>query len=664
MNKNMMLTGLLAVSISALSGCGGGSSTRSSNTSNNLPHTISAANLQGVDVLARAPSIRSPKVTSDENTVTLSFFIVDYHPGLHNQFFINVDNNAATGFQFNNEVWDNTGADYVVEDGHLFKSTANDSSWSWNENVGEVNYSITGGSNGSNISVTINKSLLEGLGTIIKAGFVSRDANWDVKSFYPVSPIMQEYTINGTIQPPATDTVPPVIKLVGLKTDTVLVNTPYSDHGANAYDNVDGNISSRIQKTSNVDTSKIGIYHVSYTVSDQAGNTSSITRTVKVVAEASQGITIDGYSSDWQNIPPLVNTPQGIIKVTETSDKLYIMVQDDSRPKLYNTQLFLDVDGDAATGFQFGGSIWNQGGADYMIENNHLDKAKTNSSSWSWDYNVSTIESSRSDSYQLGNVVEYAIPKSTLQGLGRTLNIGYVHRDQDWQTNNVLPQGGLLSYTLSSTPQPTTVSNNVRQKLCVNPTVSQTHQAPAASLKEGVSYNGKTYQMKQESAENYALWVSQYGQSKKIRTFVSKHYAPKVYSLSGALYFITSLQRSSGLWRVNDDSVINVYTFSPYSPKILLNMAYIGQSNYSLINSGNPMGGSSSTALSYANRTEGTSGTIIRKTAYLRNQPDLDQLKFVYEQGKGFVAYSENNTRSIYLINDSSKTLEKIDSCH
>ncbi len=50
----------------------------------------------------------------------------------HSQIHIDIDNNPKTGFQFENEVWSTrSGVDYIIEDGHLYKSTANDSSWSW-----------------------------------------------------------------------------------------------------------------------------------------------------------------------------------------------------------------------------------------------------------------------------------------------------------------------------------------------------------------------------------------------------------------------------------------------------------------------------------------------------------------------------------------------------
>ncbi len=80
------------------------------------------------------------------------------------------------------------------------------------------------------------------------------------------------------------DTTPPVITLLGSATVTVSFGTTYSDAGATASDNVDGNITSRIVATSNVNTAKVGAYNVTYNVKDSAGNAAApVVRTVNVV---------------------------------------------------------------------------------------------------------------------------------------------------------------------------------------------------------------------------------------------------------------------------------------------------------------------------------------------------------------------------------------------
>src|SRR5512145_2799647 len=81
------------------------------------------------------------------------------------------------------------------------------------------------------------------------------------------------------------DTTPPVIAVLGSNPATVDVGAVYTDAGATAADDVDGNISHRITTTGlPVNTSAPGSFTVTYAVSDAAGNPASVTRTVNVVA--------------------------------------------------------------------------------------------------------------------------------------------------------------------------------------------------------------------------------------------------------------------------------------------------------------------------------------------------------------------------------------------
>lgn len=82
-----------------------------------------------------------------------------------------------------------------------------------------------------------------------------------------------------------TDTTPPTITLIGKDTVTVKIGSAYSDKGATAMDIVDGDISADITTdTSKVDTQILGLYTVTYTVSDTSGNQIITTRTVDVSA--------------------------------------------------------------------------------------------------------------------------------------------------------------------------------------------------------------------------------------------------------------------------------------------------------------------------------------------------------------------------------------------
>ena len=77
------------------------------------------------------------------------------------------------------------------------------------------------------------------------------------------------------------DIVPPVIELTGEQSITVYLGEQYIELGATATDNIDGNLA--VVVSGEVDTSELGVYVLTYSATDNSGNTSSIERTVFVV---------------------------------------------------------------------------------------------------------------------------------------------------------------------------------------------------------------------------------------------------------------------------------------------------------------------------------------------------------------------------------------------
>ncbi|MDM5272454.1 DUF5011 domain-containing protein [Sulfurovum sp. zt1-1] len=84
------------------------------------------------------------------------------------------------------------------------------------------------------------------------------------------------------------DTTPPVVTLNGSATVTITVGSSYIDAGATAVDNVDG-VLTPVQSGS-VDTSTAGTYTITWTATDNAGNTGSASRTVIVEAAQCQNV--------------------------------------------------------------------------------------------------------------------------------------------------------------------------------------------------------------------------------------------------------------------------------------------------------------------------------------------------------------------------------------
>lgn len=79
------------------------------------------------------------------------------------------------------------------------------------------------------------------------------------------------------------DTNPPVISLIGSSTVNLHVGDSYTDEGATATDDIDGDITANIVKTGLVDTNSAGTYSINFDVSDNAGNhASTVTRTIVV----------------------------------------------------------------------------------------------------------------------------------------------------------------------------------------------------------------------------------------------------------------------------------------------------------------------------------------------------------------------------------------------
>lgn len=92
----------------------------------------------------------------------------------------------------------------------------------------------------------------------------------------------QSHEISLKVNPDATK---PVITLNGVNPQFVTLSTPYVEAGVSAIDNLDGDITSKvITDSTNVNTGLTGTYTVFYAVSDNAGNTITAQRTIKVVA--------------------------------------------------------------------------------------------------------------------------------------------------------------------------------------------------------------------------------------------------------------------------------------------------------------------------------------------------------------------------------------------
>ena len=109
---------------------------------------------------------------------------------------------------------------------------------------------------------------------------------------------VEDYTV--TIEASGPDTTPPVITLIGASTIDLELGEAYTEQGATALDNVDGDISANITIGGDtVDTNTVGTYIITYNVSDAAGNAAvEVTRTVNVNPDSTAPvITLNGSST-------------------------------------------------------------------------------------------------------------------------------------------------------------------------------------------------------------------------------------------------------------------------------------------------------------------------------------------------------------------------------
>lgn len=91
------------------------------------------------------------------------------------------------------------------------------------------------------------------------------------------------------------DTTTPIITLIGKSIVNVVQNTIYTDTGAKATDNVDGDITARIVKGGDtVDTSKVGKYTITYDVTDKAGNQAIQVKRIVTISEVCNPMTHNG----------------------------------------------------------------------------------------------------------------------------------------------------------------------------------------------------------------------------------------------------------------------------------------------------------------------------------------------------------------------------------
>lgn len=109
----------------------------------------------------------------------------------------------------------------------------------------------------------------------------------------------------------------PTITLNGESHITINVGDTYSEQGATAKDDKDGDISSKISISGSVNTSKAGKYTITYTVKNSSGKTATKTRTITVKAKDQEQKPSTNTSDEEKKNTTTENTTENTTNSTE-----------------------------------------------------------------------------------------------------------------------------------------------------------------------------------------------------------------------------------------------------------------------------------------------------------------------------------------------------------
>ena len=138
-------------------------------------------------------------------------------------------------------------------------------------------------------------------GVITSKIVTANPVNTSILGTYLVTYNVSDAAGNAAVQKVRTvkvaDTTKPVVKINGSSSVTLQINNPYTELGATATDNYDGDITARIVTAGTVNTTVFGTYYITYTATDSSNNTTVAKRTVKVADTIKPVIKLIGSSS-------------------------------------------------------------------------------------------------------------------------------------------------------------------------------------------------------------------------------------------------------------------------------------------------------------------------------------------------------------------------------
>lgn len=210
----------------------------------------------------------------------------------------------------------------------------------------------------------------------------------------------------------------PTIELKGSNPMTIYKGSKYTEPGYIATDGCEGDLTSKVKVENNLNTNTTGTYQITYKVSDSSNNTSSVTRTIKVVNR------------------PTTGSGNGVIYLTF-----------DDGPSSTITPKILDIlkeEGIKATFFVIG----KPSSLDYLLkrESNEGHTVALHSNTHSYSYVYTSSQNYFNDLYAIQNHVKNAtgITSNIIRfpgGSSNTVSRQYSKGIMTYLTNEVINKG-------------------------------------------------------------------------------------------------------------------------------------------------------------------------------------------------------------------------------
>ena len=137
------------------------------------------------------------------------------------------------------------------------------------------------GTQGSGFTLASEQIVSAGMRRGVLTDFNS-DESLDLILAGPEAGVLEIHANNGIGRLGLGDRIGPEIELLGEASVTIPAGQEYTDPGATAVDDIDGDISDKIEVSGTIDPAVVGTQTITYSVADRAGNRASVTRGVTV----------------------------------------------------------------------------------------------------------------------------------------------------------------------------------------------------------------------------------------------------------------------------------------------------------------------------------------------------------------------------------------------